>query len=441
MVIITRGVAPCWSGNRSAVWARRQSSVNASSIRAPWSRGSRPSCPQPGISQVTGSQAGWVVGTGAANGIRVDRIRAASSAEQRPLIQAPPHWSGVMVRWRPWWAARASRSRACSSARSWPSGSMTAQRCRPALVSSEALRRLASSSITWTARCRSQELGRVSTARVITPALVVESQPWAMASATGVKRSWVRVVARRTSWGPVPRWPPVTAVRKSRVEAHPSALTALVASSSAVTVSSRASRVDLRDSMATTVSVSSLAGRAAHRVWASSLTCPRTPSSTAAAPPVGWWWVVLVMELSQAPTTDMYRAPVRILWTTPLRAAGPLASIGHVGSHALDVSSNAARVKQSDDRHLLGRTPTSPPLPKSAFEMGAYEFGLVSGQVPPRVRLALPALCAQPPTDGAGAEPQLFRQFSRRDRLCHVAQAKRLVTSASGRFTELPSYW
>ena len=139
-----------------------------------------------GLAAGEGSQVGPSAGWGAASGIRVALIRAASSVEQRPLIQAPPAWSSVMVRWRPRWAARSSRSRAFSSRRSSPSGSMTVARCRAALRSSVASRVLASASRTWTPWARRSGLpGRVSMARSMTWALVVESQPSVMASATG----------------------------------------------------------------------------------------------------------------------------------------------------------------------------------------------------------------------------------------------------------------
>ena len=79
----------------------------------------------PGRCRCRGRRPGRRLGWGAASGIRVALIRAASSAEQRPLIQAPPAWSSVMERCRLRWAARSSRSRACSSRRSSPSGSTT----------------------------------------------------------------------------------------------------------------------------------------------------------------------------------------------------------------------------------------------------------------------------------------------------------------------------
>ena len=59
---------------------------------------------------VRGRRPGRWLGWGAASGIRVALIRAASSVLQRPLIQAPPAWSSVMVRCRRRWAARSSRS-------------------------------------------------------------------------------------------------------------------------------------------------------------------------------------------------------------------------------------------------------------------------------------------------------------------------------------------
>ena len=58
----------------------------------------------------------------------------------------------------------------------------------------------------------------------MTCALVVESQPSPIASATGASAGSVTAVASRTIAGPVPLCPPVVWVRKSWVEAHPHCL-------------------------------------------------------------------------------------------------------------------------------------------------------------------------------------------------------------------------
>ncbi len=108
---------------------------------------------------------------------------------------------------------------------------MVSTRWAPALRRSVASRRLASSSSTWTPRRRrSGSPGRCSIVRVMTWALGVESHPSARASPTGANSGVWMAVASRTMAGPVALWPPVTAVRKSWVEAHPTGLTAWVAS-------------------------------------------------------------------------------------------------------------------------------------------------------------------------------------------------------------------
>src|ERR1700712_3123985 len=71
MVTETRGVVPWHSGSSAAWAARSQRSMMASKVRAPWSRGSRPSCPHPGTSQVWGSQVGPAAGVGLDSDIRV----------------------------------------------------------------------------------------------------------------------------------------------------------------------------------------------------------------------------------------------------------------------------------------------------------------------------------------------------------------------------------
>ncbi len=285
MVRVSRGVAPCAWGSTSVVWSCRQASARASSIRVPWSRGSRPSCPQPGMVQLWGSQTGPVVGWGAASGIRVALIWAASSVLQRPLIQAPPVWSSVMERCRERWAARSRRSRARSSRRSSPSGSRTVSRRRVSLRSSVASSALASVSRNCTPRVRrSGSPGRASRARSMTWAFAVESHPSPRASATGAMSGRSTAAARRTVAGPVPLWPPAMAVRKSWVEAQPTALTALVASSSRTTPSSRSSRVDFMASISATVSISSSRSRAAHNVSASPRTSPRIWARAAGTP-------------------------------------------------------------------------------------------------------------------------------------------------------------
>ena len=152
-------------------------------------------------------------------------IRAASSEVQRPLIQAPPHWSSVMVRCRPRWAARSSRSSSRSARRSSPSGSTMDSSRWVSLRSSVASSALASPSRNVTARARtSGSPGRVSMARSITCALVVESQPSPRASATGASSGVSSAAESRTAAGPVPLWPPATEVTKSWVEAQPDGL-------------------------------------------------------------------------------------------------------------------------------------------------------------------------------------------------------------------------
>ncbi len=104
--------------------------------------------------------------------------RAPSSAVPRPRIRTPPARSSVIDRDRPRWAARSSRSRAASRLRSRPSGSTTATRCRPALVSSVASRDWAWRSISFSPRRRVQSPGgRSSTADTITSACSGEQVP------------------------------------------------------------------------------------------------------------------------------------------------------------------------------------------------------------------------------------------------------------------------
>ena len=122
-----------------------------------------------------------------------------------------------------------------------------------------------SSAVTPRAR-RPGSPGRASIARSITCAFAVESHPSANASPTGASSGRSTAFASRTIAGPVPLCPPATAVTKSAVDAHPTAFTAEVASSSATMASSTESRVDFNASTATTVSIRSPPLRAAHSV-------------------------------------------------------------------------------------------------------------------------------------------------------------------------------
>ena len=140
--------------------------------------------------------------------------------------------------------------------------------------------------------------------RSITCALAVESHPSRSASPTGASTGRSRASASRTVAGPQPLWPPATAVTKSRVEAHPNAWGAWVASRSRTTSSSTASMRDFSASRAATTSIFSPSPRAAHNTSSSSQTARDASATNAGAPdtagPIGGT-VVLVMALLKHP--------------------------------------------------------------------------------------------------------------------------------------------
>ncbi len=235
MVRVSRGVAPWESGSTSVLCSRRQASTRASSIRAPWSRRSR----SPSSS-----------GCGAASGIRVALIIAASSVEHRPLIQAPPAWSSVI----------AQVSTQVGGAFEPVEGSFVAAFVAVGVDHGDEVQR------------DLLQLGGVELLGVgeqhLHPAgsdVGVAGQPVDRAlDDLGLGRREPAVPQRLGHWrqtaarpslrpaapaaGPVPLWPPQVWVRKSWVEAHPAVLTASVASSSRTTPRASASSVDLRAS-------------------------------------------------------------------------------------------------------------------------------------------------------------------------------------------------
>lgn len=123
-------------------------------------------------------------------GIRVVLIWAASSVQQRRLIQAPPDWSSVTLGAPPY--SRHWRQAVCRR-RGAPAPRGIAGRGR------------------WEdGPCPLDHLD-----------LAVESHPSDMASATGASSASAVALAGRTTAGPLFLSPPVTDVRKSCVEAQP----------------------------------------------------------------------------------------------------------------------------------------------------------------------------------------------------------------------------
>ena len=285
MVMATRGVAPCQSGSTSAVSSRRQDSTRASSMRAPWSRGSRPSWAQPGSSQVCGSQPGTEAGCGLDNGSRVALIRAASSAEQRPLRNAPPARSSVIVRCRlEVGGSFLARQLLLGPAFLRSRGPRPPPRWRATLRSTVASSRLASPSRKVTPRVRrsgSSGSGR----RAMDDVGLGGREPPVVHRLRdrhehGLDRAGGQAHHCRTR-ALVPAREPVT---KSCVEARLIRVASPRASISRTTSSMTASSSDITVSIPAAVSFSSPASRAANRVSRSSETSRPASRSTSGAP-------------------------------------------------------------------------------------------------------------------------------------------------------------
>ena len=209
------------------VASRRIASTSASHIRAPASRGSRPSwaqsvtpqlspdCAERPVSGTPPHAPGSVVGRGAANGISTVFNQAASSTVPRPVSRTPPMPSSFRVRNRPWCAARSSRSKARSSRRSTPSGSSRSTTRRPSRARSVASWSRACSSRSCSAAARRPGFtGNRSTAATTTSACDRDTAPAARSSPVA-HRSPARAWASATSRRPDPFGPPVAAVTKS----------------------------------------------------------------------------------------------------------------------------------------------------------------------------------------------------------------------------------
>ena len=145
-----------------------------------------------------------------------------------------------MVRNRPRWAERSSRSSAASSTRAVPSGSSTSRRCSPALRSSLAFNEAAWSSSIRSASSRSPGWqGSRSITATMTSACSGDTSPDWRASSV-VRRSPHRGRAVRSIREPWPCRPPAVWVSQSPGETQPSVLAASVASTSTATVACNA---------------------------------------------------------------------------------------------------------------------------------------------------------------------------------------------------------
>src|SRR3954462_515320 len=147
--------------------------------------------------------------------------------------------------------------------------------------------------------------GSRSTAVTITLAWVAEITPPANAVPVAA-RSPLTALANARVARPVPLRPPAIAVQKSAVDDQPSARAALVASISATTFSSTASRVDRSRSRPVAVSSSSTGVRAAHNTSPSPATSSRAAATTPAGVTGGAVGVVVLdmTPLSQRPPTQ-----------------------------------------------------------------------------------------------------------------------------------------